>query len=158
RATRDETDPNIAASLNNMAYIYLILGKYAGAERLFREAKRVESAAHGWDHPDNASILVNLAWVLTATGRTGEAIELMIRASEIDDKLIGRIAAIGSESQRMALLARVRSHEEMALSLTCCDNGRSSDTLGSALDLVLRRKALGAEFVATQRDVTRERG
>jgi tetratricopeptide (TPR) repeat protein len=157
RTTRDETDPNIAASLNNMAYIHLILGEYVDAERLFRESQRIEGTTRGSDHPDNASIMINLAWVLTATGRTDEATELMTRAGKIDDGLIVRVAAIGSEAQRMALLARVRSHEEMALSLIFRGDGRSSSALVSGLNLVLRRKALGAELLATQRDLTREK-
>jgi CHAT domain-containing protein/tetratricopeptide (TPR) repeat protein len=156
RATRDETDPNIAASLNNMAYIHLILGEYVDAERLFRESQRIESTTRGLDHPDNASIMINLAWVLTATGRIDEAIELITQASAIDDGLIGRVVAICSEAQRMALLARVRSHEEMALSLIFRGDGRSSGALVSGLDLVIRRKALGAELLAAQRDLARE--
>jgi CHAT domain-containing protein/tetratricopeptide (TPR) repeat protein len=158
RSTRDAADPNIAASLNNVAYIHLVLGDYDEAESLLREAQRIESTTRGWDHPDNASITINLAWILTATGRMDEAIELMIRAGEIDDRLIARVAAIGSEAQRLALLARVRSHEEMALSLIFRGNGRLPSVLASGIDLVLRRKALGAELLATQRDLTRKLG
>jgi tetratricopeptide (TPR) repeat protein len=158
RATRDDEDPDIAASMNNLAHVCLMLGEHADAEPLLREAERIELAARGRDHPDSASVKINLAWALTATGRASEALNLMTCAGEIDDRLIVRIAAIGSESQRMAILARVRSHEEAALSLIFRGDRMSSEALAPCLDLVLRRKALGAELLATQSDAVREVG
>jgi tetratricopeptide (TPR) repeat protein len=158
RATLGAEDPDVAASMNNLAHVNIILGEHADAEPLLREAEQILRAARGWDHPDNASVIFNLVWVLAATGRSNEAAEMMARAGEIDNALIGQIAAIGSESQRMGLLKKIRSHVEIALSLILLGDGQSSEALASGLDLVLRRKALGAELLAIQRDFARKLG
>ena len=77
----------------------------------------------------------------------------MEQAAAIDDRMIGQILAIGSERQRIAYLNTVLAGIFTRFCLWCCNTSAilpvPSD---AALDLVLRRKAIAAEALATQRD------
>src|SRR5262249_49422106 len=56
-----------------------------------------------------------------------------------------------SEQQRLLFLQQLHGHQEAFLSLVYRNLDDSSEAVQSALDLVLRRKALGAEALAAQR-------
>src|SRR5262249_28759930 len=108
--------------------------------------------ALGENHPGYASILNNLAGLFIATGRVTEAFTLKEQANTIDDYMIGQVFSIGSESQRMAFLEMVGRQREGFLSLVWRQLGASAEAVRAAFDLVLRRKAIGAEALAAQRD------
>ena len=76
----------------------------------------------------------------------------MEQAAAIDDRMIGQILAIGSERQRIAFLNTVLGNLYAFLSLVLQHLGDSPAAVHAALELVLRRKAIAAEAVATQRD------
>ena len=128
------------------------MGNYAAAEPLFRRASDIYRTALGADHPDYALSLNNLAGVYVATARTSEALSLKRQAAAIDDRMIGQVFSIGSESQRTAFLEMIQTRIEGYLSLIWRHLGESPDAVRAALDLVLRRKAIGAEALAAQRD------
>ena len=113
---------------------------------------RSTAAPLGENHPDYATSLNNLAGLYAATGRASEALPLMEQAAAIDDRMIGQILAIGSERQRIAFLDAVLGNLYSFLSLVLQHLGDSPAAVRAALDLVLRRKAIAAEAVATQRD------
>jgi tetratricopeptide (TPR) repeat protein len=50
RTSLGERHPNYAASLNDLAGVYLMLGKYAEAEALYRQAMDIYRAALGENH------------------------------------------------------------------------------------------------------------
>ena len=89
--------------------------------------------------------------MLAATDRTSEAFNLAVESASILDQVISQVFSTGSESQRLAYLERIRHFTYLLLSLTqrCSDSGTATRT---AMDLVLRRKAIGAEVLAVQRD------
>ena len=144
--------PDYAASLSNLAGLYQSMGKYAAVEPLLRQASDICRTTLGADHPDYAAILNNLARLYVATARTSEALSLMRQAAAVDDRMIGQVFSIGSESQRTAFLKKVRTSMEAYLSLIWRHLGEAPDAVRAALDLVLRRKAIGAEALAAQRD------
>jgi CHAT domain-containing protein len=76
----------------------------------------------------------------------------MQKGAEIDDGIIGKILSMGSEQQRAAFLASFRRRRETFLSLALNHLDKSREMVRAAFDLVLRRKALEAEGLATQRD------
>ena len=76
----------------------------------------------------------------------------MRQAAAIDDRMIGQVFSIGSESQRTAFLKMIQTRIEGYLSLIWRHLGEAPDAVRAALDLVLRRKAIGAEALAAQRD------
>lgn len=144
--------PAFTACLNNLANLYHDKGDSAAAEPLLRQVLELESAIRGKDHPHVATILNSLGVVYSATGRAASALPLMEQAAAIDDRMIGQVFSIGSDSQRIAFLQLVQVRVQVFLSLVRQHLGTAPDAVGAALDLVLRRKAIGAEALAAQRD------
>ena len=151
RETLGERHPNYAKTLNNLAGLYKDLGDYQTAESLFHQAHEILRYTLGEHHPDYITSHNNLAGLLAATGRTAEAFDLMTRASLIEDHVIAQVFSIGSESQRMAYLQSIQTslHVFLTISQHCT---ASNIAANAAMDLVLRRKAIGAEALAAQRD------
>jgi tetratricopeptide (TPR) repeat protein len=156
RAALPELHPEVAQSLNDLAELYRNMGEYAMAEPLFQQALAIWRAALGEQHPIVASALNNLAVLYDATNRQNEAWSFVQRSAVIGDHLIGQIFSIGSERQRMAYLATLLANFEASLSLVLQHFPHASERAQAAVDLVLRRKAIGVEALAAQRDVLLE--
>ena len=65
--------PDVATSLNNLAWLYQARGRYEAAEPLYQRALAIHEAVLGAQHPDVATSLNNLAELYWAQGRYGEA-------------------------------------------------------------------------------------
>ena len=72
--------PEVAASLNNLAQLYVLQGRYAEAEALFKRSLAIRERSLGPDNPDVAASLNNLAHLYRAQGRNTEAEPLEKRA------------------------------------------------------------------------------
>jgi tetratricopeptide (TPR) repeat protein/CHAT domain-containing protein len=144
--------PLLANSLNNLAQTLSDLGEYAAAEPLLIEAIAVWTATLGSGHPDVAIGSGNLAALYVATGRKDLAFEQLHRASTIIDGVIEKIFSIGSERRRLTYLTMIRRMLDLLLSLASSDRSTSLDWKSVTFEVVLRRKGLGAEALAAQRD------
>ena len=152
RQTLGEDHPHFASSLNNLAALYESMGSYAQAEPLYRQATEIRRQTLGEDHPHFAASLNGLAALTITTDRAAEALHLMRQAASIDDRLIGQVFSIGSESQRTAFVKTTQGNLEAFLSLVWGHLPHLPEAVQAALELVLRRKAIGAEVLAAQRD------
>jgi tetratricopeptide (TPR) repeat protein len=152
RTILGEAHPDYARTLSNLAVVYQKLGDHAEALRLHRQVLEICRAALGESHPRYAARLRNLAIVLAATGQAATAFPLFEQATRIDDRSIGQVLSIRSERQRIAFLSTLLGRFYQTLSLVLQYLGDSPAAVRSALDLVLRRKAIAAEAVAAQRD------
>jgi len=83
---------------------------------------------------------------------TNDAFSLMKRAMTIEDQMIGQVFSVGSESRRSAYVNKLEGNCECFLSLVWQHLQDSPEAARLALELVLRRKAIGAEALAVQRD------
>jgi CHAT domain-containing protein/tetratricopeptide (TPR) repeat protein len=151
RAALGENHPDVANSLNNLAALYAATGDQARAEPLHRQALEVCRAALGEDHPDVAVSLHNLALLWAARDRPQEAFDLLRQAAAIDDRLIGQLFAIASDRQRAAFLQQVQKQLAILLSLVRRSLSGSPEAVRTALDVVLRRKAIRAEADTVRR-------
>ncbi|BAZ21218.1 tetratricopeptide TPR_2 repeat protein [Kalymmatonema gypsitolerans NIES-4073] len=151
-AALGENHPGYAISLGNLANHYLRVGNYTKAEPLYQQALTTINTTLGENHPDYAITLGNLAELYAATNRHTEAISLNEQVEAINDRMIGQVFSIGSESRRMAYLRKLQTELEAFLSLVCQYLCHSPDAVQAALNLVLRRKGIGAEALAAQRD------
>ena len=70
-------------SLNNLAVLYKIQGRFADAEPLYKRALAIKEKAFGPDHPDVAISLSNLAELYRVQGRYADAAPLNQRALAI---------------------------------------------------------------------------
>jgi len=149
--------PNYAEALNNIAVIYVEMGKYADALPLYRSALEITETALGENHSRHAVVLNNLAILLAAMGEKVEAIALGEKAWSINDRRLGQISSIASERQRREFLRTMFFDTSRMLSLLTLKDPCSQETARKALDLILRRKAIGVEALAIQRDALLER-
>ena len=76
----------MAASLNNLAALYQVQGRYAEAEPLFKRSLAIKEKAFGPDHPDVALSLNNLGLLYQNQGRYTDAEPLYKRALAIKEK------------------------------------------------------------------------
>ena len=152
RQALGEQHPDYATSLDNLANLYREMGDYAAAEPLYRQARDIRRQGLGEQHPDYATSVNNLASLYAATGREAEALVLRQEAAVIDDHMLGQVFSIGSERQRMAYLATLQGRLYAFLSLVVQHLPSSHAAVAAAFDLLLRRKAIGAEALAAQRD------
>jgi tetratricopeptide (TPR) repeat protein/CHAT domain-containing protein len=152
RNTLGKTHLSVASGLNNIATLYEVQGNYDQAEPLYHEALDMWRTILGDVHPEIARVLYSLAEIYIATGRTAEAIPCMEQAIEIDNHTVSQMFSIASESQRMAYLQTLRRQFEACLSFVLVYLASDPRGIRTAADLVLRRKAIGAEAFAVQRD------
>ncbi|MCH7633940.1 MAG: CHAT domain-containing protein [Proteobacteria bacterium] len=82
-------DPRLATSLNNLALLYYIQGKYAEAEPLHKRALAIYEKTLGPEHPDVAAPLHSLAGLYYEQGKYAEAEPLYKRALAIREKALG---------------------------------------------------------------------
>ena len=128
------------------------MGNYAVAEPFFHRALEILRRTVGEEHPGVARSLNNLAFLFVATHREGEALALMQQAAAIHDRVIGQIFSTGSEGQRIAYMETIEGHFYAFVSLVVNHLSTDAGAVRAAADLVLRRKAIGAEALAEQRD------
>ncbi len=81
-----EEHPRAATSLNNLASLYRVQGRYAEAEPLYQRSLAIREKALAAEHPHVADSLENYAALLRKTGRDIEAVKLEARAKAIRAK------------------------------------------------------------------------
>ncbi|WP_442940850.1 tetratricopeptide repeat protein [Nostoc sp.] len=84
-----EEHPDIAASLNNLAELYVFQGRYSEAEPLYIQALALRRQLLGEEHLDIAQSLNNLAELYVFQGRYSEAEPLYIQALALRRQLMG---------------------------------------------------------------------
>lgn len=144
--------PDMAQSLDSLAGLYRAKGDYGAAQPLHERALAIREQTLGPAHPDTATSLRNLAELYAAMARPETVLSLMQHASIIRDRLIGQVFAIASDSQRTAYLKTIEGGFDAFLSLIFQYLSSDATAVRAALDLVLRRKAIGAEALEAQRD------
>jgi CHAT domain-containing protein/tetratricopeptide (TPR) repeat protein len=144
--------PIFAVHLQNLASICQRNRIFDEAEQLRSEALLILERTYGEYHPDIASSLRELAILETAIGRPDDAMTRLERANSIDDRVIGQVFSVSSEKQRMIYLDKLRISLHTFLSFVRQNFSNSSSTVEKALELVLRRKCIGIEALAIQRE------
>ena len=81
--------PDVATSLNNLAYLYDSQGRYAEAEPLYLQALELNRQCSGENHLSIAKSLNNLAYLYDSQGRYAEAEPLYLEALELNRRLLG---------------------------------------------------------------------
>ncbi len=145
-----EEHPDVATSMNNLAGLYEYQGRYKEAEPLYRDALAMTKRLLGDEHPVVATSMNNLAGLLAATNHPNEALNLMLEAAEVENRIIRRVFATSSESQRLTYIQTIRKKFELFLSLVFKHLSNSPQAVQAALDLVLKRKSLTAAAQTAQ--------
>lgn len=152
RSLLGEDHEDVASAAYNLGLLYREKGDYPGAERLFSQAREVYRKVLGTSHPALIQLAFSLGCLYSATGRSAEALSLLQEGIAVEDRKICQALSVTTERQRLALVRQMGRTQAQFLSLIRQDFSNSSPAVGSALDLVLRRKALVAETMAVQCD------
>jgi tetratricopeptide (TPR) repeat protein len=97
--------PDVASSLNNLAYLYDSQGKYSEAEPLYLDALEMRKRLFTGDHPDVATSLNNLALLYHNQGKYSEAEPLYLEALEMTKRLFtGDHSHVASSLNNLASL------------------------------------------------------
>ncbi|MFM9965096.1 MAG: tetratricopeptide repeat protein [Planctomycetaceae bacterium] len=89
RGLLGENHSDTAASLNNLATLYVSQAQYATAEPLYQRALKINEKVLGLDHPGTATDLNNLAFLYKSQGNYAAAEPLYQRALKIREKALG---------------------------------------------------------------------
>lgn len=147
-----EWHPDYALVLTNLGTLHVWRREFAEAQPLFRQAREIRRRTLGEEHPYNAISLNCLAGLYEAMGDYTTAVQFLQQSIAIQDRELGQIFSFGSESQRLTYLQSIQHSLFSFLSLVSRHLSASPPAVGAALDTVLRRKAVAAEALATQRD------
>jgi tetratricopeptide (TPR) repeat protein/CHAT domain-containing protein len=153
RALLGEHHPQFADSLFNVAELYRETGNFIDAERLVREALQIYQDTVNENHPHRAWMLYVLGQLCAARDRDDEALPYLSQAAAIEDRTIGQIFSIWSESHRLRYIEQTRGNFSFFMSLVrrALSDASASMAIQAGLDFVLRRKGLVLESLAVQR-------
>ena len=74
---------DLAGSLNALAYLYSLLGRYDDSERLYFEALNIRHKTLGESHPDYATSLSNIGDLYTQKGDYKQAESYILKARDL---------------------------------------------------------------------------
>ncbi len=107
--------PDVALSLNNLAFLYFSQGRYNQAEPLLIQALEMRQKLLGTEHPDVATSLNNLALLYHSQGRYSQAEPLYRQALEMRQKLLGtEHPDVATSLNNLALLYRSQGRYNQA--------------------------------------------
>jgi len=76
--------------LDNIAECYNITGKYAGAEKMCRQALQLKEQVLGKEHPSTLGTMNNLAAALDKQGKHTEAVQLYQQTLQLKEQVLGK--------------------------------------------------------------------
>ena len=135
--------PYLASSLNNLALLYSFQKCYEEAETLYRESLAMRRRLLTDTHPDIINSLRNLALLYSSQKRYGETLTHFQEILAVEKRLLNRLLITSSEGQLWHSIQRQQSTFRALLSLVITHFQDSQDILGTTLDIVLQRKAIG---------------
>jgi len=139
-----ENTSTFSACLQLMGRIYVSKGLHEKAESTYLKSLDVSDKILDSDH-NRVIHLKDLALLYIAQKRLDDALRLFREIIAIEDKEIPITFSFGSERQRMLFLKALSHTYYLYLSIVINSFSHDENVLLSALDLVLKRKALGAE-------------
>ncbi|MBC6431436.1 tetratricopeptide repeat protein [Nostoc sp. HG1] len=100
-----DAHPDVATSLNNLAYLYESQGRYDQAEPLYLQALELSKRLLGEAHPSVATCLNNLALLYESQGRYDQAEPLYLQGLELSKRLLGEAhPSVATSLNNLALL------------------------------------------------------
>jgi len=111
-------DPRLATSLNNLAELYRVQGKYAETEPLYKWSLAIREKVLGPEHPDVGESLNNLALLYQTQGKYDEAEPLYKRSLSIWKMALGpEHPHVATSLENYAALLRKMNREAEAVEM-----------------------------------------
>ena len=127
-------DPDLAASLFHLGWLYQDRGLFPKAEQFYREALAIYTRRLGADDPDTSACQFNLAWILAMRGKYADAEDLFQR-------IVSQRARSQGNQHRDTAIAR------MALAGAYLERGETVQALpliAAALPIILEKEGKGS--------------
>ena len=147
-ATMDAENPDLATSLHNLGTLLTRTGEFSRARPMLQSAVSIRRASCGPEHPWVAESLNGLAALLAYTGERDRVLELAVESERISRdhlRLSGR-----SFSEQHALRYATARARGLNLALTLASGGSGSVSSRSALDALIRSRAVVLDEVAAR--------
>ncbi|MGD2184232.1 tetratricopeptide repeat protein [Lusitaniella coriacea] len=151
------SDPVVALALDILGDLEQEQGNYEEAEDYHQRALTIRLESLGDEHPDVAESYRNLSWLALAQGEIDRAIAYMTKATEIEDKHLGSILTIGSETRKRSYMETLAETTNGTVSLHVQYAPDSPQAARLALTNVLRRKGRILDALAGSLALLRER-
>lgn len=152
RTALGEEHPDMAHTLTYLAALYKKMGQYDKAEPLYRQALKIQRTVLGDNHPAMASSLYNLAALEILLGNPAAALENMLEAAKIDDRMITRVFSISDEQRIQKYIKTFQGNYFVLLSNFSQHYSALKAYTPRVLDVILKRKAITLELLAIRRD------
>lgn len=149
--------PVVAKTLHNLAVLYLLKKDFARAEPMYERAINAMRETLGTRHPDFANALESIGIMYQAKGDIDKAIESFTEASNIHDKNLSLIIAVGSEQQKRLYMDTLDMQTNVAISLHIRSAPQSVAASQLALTTILRRKGRVLDAMADSIEALRRR-
>ena len=108
---------SLTGYLNDLAMLFCTTAEYAKGEDLYRRAISINERNGAMAQLKAQETLFGLARCFAAEGRSDEAVKFQSQASEIEEHYIGLNLAVGSEREKLAVLASLASRLSRNISL-----------------------------------------
>ena len=142
--------PSYARTLDHLGMIYL-QEQNPLAVSYIRKALKIRQNTLGNFHPSYADSLQNLALFQITQGRPKRAINLLEKVNSINDNIITELFTVSSEREKILLLEKILSSENLFISTIYQYFRNNSNLIKKAFELILRRKGLVTESMKAQR-------
>lgn len=139
--------------LMNMAWVLDALGRHEEAQGRALEALERCGYPEKEANPLTSRILSQLAISYYASGKTKEALDVLITGSRVADRQFGEAMSLSSDDLRMSYSFSALFELSLLLTVARDKAAGMGPRLEKVLDTVLRRKALVAEASIAMRDV-----
>lgn len=141
----------LASALHSLGRLYYVMGRYDDAVVCFQQSLDAEPPSAPMLAMSQATTLTDLALVHGASGSPVVALSLLNQAEAIHDGLIAQVFTLGTEEQRMAFLSKIEWRRDVFLTLVWRYLDSDHQAQRDAFELLLRRKAIGAEMLSLLR-------
>lgn len=156
-ALHGDNHPEFAVSLMTLAEVFCAAGQYNKAEPVVRQTAQLWRQLGGESHPEFLRSLNLLSSIFVLTGRPGDGLQQLLQVALAGDRTVEAVRAATSEDLRLLHLETLQEDVDRLLTLAAQAFAASPQAACAALDLVLRRKAIGVEAMAIRRDVVLSR-
>ena len=139
---RKGNGPIYLGTLSNLALAYQHSGQSETAIEIYSHILEVMRSTLGGDHPDIVNVLDNLSEIYIQRNDFMKAVELIVDASQINERLLNRFAGFVPATEINYFVNKFRYHIDILFSLYHYWNEPPQHYIDIAFDFVFRRKAL----------------
>jgi CHAT domain-containing protein/tetratricopeptide (TPR) repeat protein len=134
--------------LSLLAYLYQAMGQFRRAELFSKQALKLNRVVFGDNHPSSTRYARDVVTALMATDQKELAFEMLLAVQRTHEQHIVDFSWGATERQAQHFLDQVKAFSDTFLSVVGRFFSDNASHVGSAFNLVLRSKGLGAEIAS----------